>query len=494
MELKDAPYIKGYEESEMALLTGKEYIESLKEFSPEVYMRGERIEKVWEHPLLRQTINHISSGYDIAHDPEFKDRYTVISPLIDEEIPRLQLHIQESLEDVIAKARLTREMTARRICAGCMSNMLSVTWAMIYDIDAAHGTDYFPRYREFVKNLQRRGQVIAWGMMDPKGDRSLSPSRQEVPVDLRIVKRSPDGITVSGTKVHTTYGPAAHQVVVVPCRALGEDDRDYAVSFAIPIDAEGLKMIARPSPGPSRETGMESPLSSRYLGVEAMTIFDDVFVPEENIFMCGEWDKAINLPLYFASLHLQSKCACSAGHTDLLIGIAALAAEVNGLGMKTSHIRDKISDMMMSAETAYGCSLGAAVEGTRHPSGVYLPDALIANSGLNYIRSRVGTHLANIHDIAGGLIVTMPTEADWDNPELRRYIDRSLRGSSDFTTEERLRVMNLAQDLAASRLTGTVLGFTINAAGSPVTNKIVVERMYDLEKRIQLAKEIAGIS
>ncbi len=478
----------------MALLTGKEYIESLKEFSPEVYIRGERVERVWEHPLLRQTINHISSGYDIAHDPEFKERYTVVSPLINEEVSRLQLHIQESLEDVIIKARLTREMTARRICAGCMSNMLSVTWAMIHDIDAAHGTDYFPRYREFVKGLQRRGQVIAWGMMDPKGDRSLSPSKQKSPTDLRIVKRHTDGITVSGTKVHTTYGPVAHQVVAVPCRALGEDDRDYAVSFAIPIDTQGLKMIARPSPGPSREVRMESPLSSRYLGVEAMTIFDNVFVPEENIFMCGEWDMALNLPLYFASLHRQSKCACSAGHTDLIIGTAALAAEVNGLSMKTSHIRNKIRDMMMSAETAYGCSLGAAVEGNGHPSGVFLPDALISNSGLNHIRSRIGVHLANLHDIAGGLIVTMPTEADWDNPELRKYIEVSLKGSSDFTTEERLRVMNLAQDLAASRLTGTILGFTINAAGSPVTNSIVVQRMYDLEKRMQLAKEIAGIS
>jgi len=234
-------------------------------------------------------------------------------------------------------------------------------------------------------------------------------------------------------------------------------------------------------------------LTSKYMGVEAMTIFDDVFVPEERIFMCGEWDKALSLPLYFASLHRQSKCACSAGHTDLLIGTAALAAEVNGLGMKVGHIRDKITEMMMAAETAFGCSLGAALEGKKHGSGVFLPDAPIANSGLSYIRSRMPAHLGYIHDIAGGLIATMPTEADWNHPELREYIERGLRGSPGYTTEERLRVMNLAQDLAASRLTGTLLGFTINAAGSPVTNSIVVRNLYDLKTRIQIAKEIAGL-
>jgi len=477
----------------MALLTAKEYIESLKAFKPEIYIRGERVDRVWDHPLLRQTVNHLAAGYEAAANPETKARYAVYSPLVGEDVPRLQHHIQQSLEDVTIKAELTRAVSGRRVCAGCMSNMLSVTWAMIHDVDREHGTDYFPRYQEFIKHLQRNGQMIAWGMMDPKGDRSRPPSQQERPTDLRIVKRRPDGLVVRGAKVHTTFGPAAHQVVVAPCRALGEGDRDFAVSFAVPIDTKGLKMIARPSPGPVRETRMESPLSSKYLAVEAMTVFDDVFVPEERVFMCGQWDRAGSLPLYFAGLHRQSKCACSAGHTDLIIGAALLAAEVNGLGLKTHHIRDKLTQMAMAAETAYGCALGAALAGKKHPSGVYLPEAAIANSGLSFIRSRLGEHLSHLHDIAGGLISTMPTEADWDNPELRVYIEEGLRGNRNYSTEDRLRAFNLAQDLAASRLTGTLLGFTINAAGSPETNKVAVQHLYDFEKRKKIAKEIAGI-
>ena len=477
----------------MTILTGEEYRESLKELSPEIYVRGERIDDVATHPLLRQTVNHIASGYDLTLAPEMRDRTILYSPISGEEIPRLLLHIQQEKEDLTIKAELTREISAQRICTGCGSNMLSVTWAMIHDIDAAHGTDYLCRYKDFIIKLHKTGVPFAWCMMDPKGDRTLSPSQQPEPTDLRIVERKPGGIVVSGAKLHTTLGPGAHHVVVVPCRALGEADKDYAVSFALPIDTKGIKMIARPSPGPSREVSLESPISSRFLGVEALTIFDNVFVPEENIFMCGEWEQAVNLSMYFACLHRQSKCACSAGHCDLFVGAAALAADVNGLGMNVSHIRDKITGMIMNGETGYGCSLGAAVNAQQHPSGVWMPDPLIANSGLNTIRSNVGKHLENLHDIAGGLVATMPTEADWNNPELRKYIDRALRGSAKYTTEERLRAMNLVQDLAASRTTGTLLAFTVNAAGSPSTNEVVVRRVYDLQKRINYVKEIASI-
>jgi 4-hydroxybutyryl-CoA dehydratase / vinylacetyl-CoA-Delta-isomerase len=478
----------------MSFFTGKQYRESLKELSPEIYVRGERVEDFATHPLLRQTVNHIASGYDLVLEPEMRKRAIVRSPISGEDVPRLAFHIQQEKEGLFIKAELTREISSQRICTGCGSNMLSVTWAMIHDIDAVHGTDYLSRYKDFMIKLHKTGcPPFAWCMMDPKGDRTLPPSQQREPTDLKIVERKPDGIVVSGAKLHTTLGPGAHYVVAVPCRALGEADKDFAVSFALPIDTKGIKMIARPSPGPSRDVSMESPLSSRFLGVEALTIFDNVFVPEKNIFMCGEWEQAVNLSLYFASLHRQSKCACSAGHCDLFAGAAALAADVNGLGMKVSHIRDKITEMIMDGETGYGCSLGAAVNAQQHPSGVWLPDPLIVNSGLKTIRSTIGKHLEHLHDIAGGLVATMPTEEDWNNPELRKYIDRALKGSAKYTTEERLRALNLVQDLAASRTTGTILGFTINAAGSPATNQVVVRRLYDLEKRIKYAKQLASI-
>lgn len=478
----------------MAIYTGAQYRESLKQLSPEVYVRGERIDDIGTHPLLRQTVNHIASGYDLMLEPEMRNRTILRSPISGEDISRLVMHIQQEKQDLLVKSSLTREISGQRICTGCGSNMLSVTWAMIHDIDEAHGTDYLKRYKEFIKTLHKSGcPPFAWCMMDPKGARRLSPSEQPEATDLRIVERKPNGIVVRGAKLHTTLGPGAHHVIAAPCRALSEADKDFAVSFSLPIDTKGIKMIARPSPGPSREVSMESPISSRFLGVEALTIFDDVFVPEESIFMCGEWEQAGNLSFYFASLHRQSKCACSAGHCDLFAGAAGLAADVNGLGTDVCHVRDKITEIIMNGETGYGCALGAAVNAQQHSSGVWLPDPLIVNAGLNTIRANVGKHLEHLHDIAGGLISTMPTEADWNNPELRPYINSALRGSEKYSTEERLRALNLVQDLAASRTTGTILGFTINAAGSPATNQVAVRKLYNLQKQIDRAKHIASI-
>jgi len=477
----------------MALKTRNEYIESLKKYKPTVYMCGERIDQVWNHPLFSTTINQLGATYEFALDPAYKKQAAVKSPLTGEDVPRNQLHIQTSREDAVIKAHITREVTKRRICTACMSNMLSVTWAFIFDADKKYGTKYHGRYTDFIKRLQREDLRICWAMMDPKGDRRFSPAEQDPPVELRVVEKNEDGILVSGAKIHTTFGPAAHEIVVVPCRALTEKDKDFAVSFAVPVDTKGVTFICRPGPGPARKVDMESPLSSKFVGIEAMTVFDRVFVPWDRVFLCGEWEICERLPIYFASIHRQSKCACSAGHADLMAGTCSLLAKVNGLSMKVSHISDKITEIMMAAETAFGCAVGAAVEGRVHPSGVWMPSALIANAGLHDIRSKLGTHMSHIHDIAGGLLTTMPVEADIRSPETRDMIDLYLKGSRDFTTEERLRIMELGRDLAASHLAGSILGFTINAAGSPVTNKIVVSRTYNLKEAEEIAKKIAGL-
>ena len=166
---------------------------------------------------------------------------------------------------------------------------------------------------------------------------------------------------------------------------------------------------------------------------------------------------------------------------------------MNGLGLKPSHIKEKITKMMMQAETAHGCALGAAAAGSRHPSGVYIPSTIIANAGLNYIKGLAGEHIQTLHDIAGGIIVTMPEESDYGNPKLKEWIDTYLVGTEKYTTEERLRVLYLAQEIAATSFTGYFLGWAINASGSPMTGDVFVRSLYDLQKRTDIAKKWAGI-
>jgi len=478
----------------VAIKTKAEYVEDLKGVKPDIYMLGEKVDRVWDDPRFQSTLSIIGATHDFSFDEEFKHLSVVHSPVVDEPVRRLNMHIQTSREDAITKVRLTREVTQRRICTWCQSNELCVVWAATYDTDQKHGTSYHERFKEYVKYLMKNDYDIGWAMMDPKGDRSLMPSQQKTPTDLHVVKKNSQGIVIRGAKVHTSYGPCARELVVVPCRQLREADKDYAVCCSMPVDTKGVTFVTRPAPNRSRaDAQMECPIGSAIGAVEAMTVFDDVFVPWERVYLCGEWDMTGRAPHYFASIQRHSKCACLSGHTDLICGIAALIADVNGLGMKTAHIRDKVTKLMMEAETAYGCAVGAAVEGEVHPSGVWIPNVLIGNAGLHYIKNLSGEHIALVHDIAGGIIVTMPTEQDYKNPAIKAWMDTYLTGNPKYTTEERLRVLYLAQEVAASRWTGYFMGWAINASGSTMTTEIVVRSAYDLEKRVDIAKRWAGI-
>ncbi len=478
----------------MAITTKQEYVERLKSLSPNVYILGEKAERVWDHPMFQSSINQLGNTYDYAFDEKHKDLAVIQSPLIDEPIKRLNIHIQNCKEDSLTKVKLTRDVCAERLCTQCMSNTMSIVWIATYEAEQKYKEPYHQRFVEFIKYLQKTDKAPAWGMMDPKGDRRLPPSKQKPFTELRIVEKNEKGIVVTGAKVHTTLGPVCEEIVVVPCRSLSEDDKDFALSFAVPVDTKGITFIARPAPGSKTPMDMEKPIGSSIGAVEAMTIFEDVFVPWDRVFLCGEWDMCDRIPLYFASIHRQSKAACLAGHTDLILGVAALTAEVNGLSMQTGHIREKLTRLMIDAEAAYGCSLGAGETGYLHDSGVWVPDIRIANAGLNNVRLQIGNHLAVLHDIAGGVIVTMPTETDYKNPELKKYMDTYLQGGQAYTTEERLRALNLCQEVCASNFTGYMLGWAINAAGSPQTNEMAVRAAYDLEKRVRIAKGYAKIT
>jgi len=478
----------------MALKNGQDYREDLRGLKPSVYIRGEKLTDVWEDRRLQSTLNLVGMHHDISFEPEMQALAVVHESLVDEPVRRFQHRIQRSMEDSILKVRLTREVTQQRLCGWCLSNMLCLMWATTYETDAKYGTSYHQRFQEYARYLMKNDYDCFWGMMDPKGDRSLRLSQQENLVGLKVVRRNAKGITVRGAKVSTSYACCSREIAVAPCKALVEEEKDFAVSFAIPVDTEGLHFIVREAPHRDNPQGdMECPVGSAIGIAEGTTIFEDVFVPWERVFMCGEWDMAERFPYFFGNLQRQSKCSCLAGHTDLLIGIAALVAEVNGLPMK-GHIRDKITRMMIQAETAHGCALGAAAEGEVHPSGIFIPSTTIVNAGLNTIKNVAGEQIQLLHDIGGGILVTMPTEDDYRNPEIKRWMNEFLSGKEGYSTEERLRVLYLAQELAGSKLTGNFLGWAVNASGSPITGEILTREHYDLEKRVGIAKRWAGLS
>jgi 4-hydroxybutyryl-CoA dehydratase/vinylacetyl-CoA-Delta-isomerase len=478
----------------LAVKTREQYLESIRGQHPEVYMLGEQMENIADNRMFFTGLNAVSAVYEAAHDPRLAGIATLESPLIGEPINRFT-HLPQSADDIIAKIRAMRELCGRHVCIyRCMTiDLASAIWATTYDIDAKYDSNYHTRFVNYLKEIQRNDWAVSGVVTDVKGDRNLRPSAQQDPdMYLRIVERRSDGIVVRGAKANITAAPYSNAMLVMPTRDIKDNEKDYAVAFGCPVDAPGITIISRPSDIGREPREMDKPLGQRYGHIESIVVFDDVFVPWENVFLCGETEFAAAMVMAFANIHRTSKCGCKAGQVDMMVGAAALAADYNGVE-RAAHIQDKLSDMIMTAEVAYSCGITAAVEGKKHPSGVFIPRYLQANVGKYVAATKVGEDYVLLHDIGGGLVATMPSEKDYRHPKAGKYMEKYLKGRDGVPTEHRVRALKLCEDISASAFGGWMMGISLNGAGSPMAEKIEVLRQYDVKRRKAVAKEQAGI-
>lgn len=481
----------------MAILTGEEYIESLRRQKPKVYIAGERVENIVDHPLFKTGINSASVTYQVANDPKYQDSATLMSPLINDRISQWT-HIIDSKEDAIASVRLFRQI-GDYLCLcpyRCItSDLLNTAWAISHTIDEKYNTNYHQRVIEIVKEAQRKDWIIGGTIVDPKGDRSLPPGKQTDPdMYLHIVEKRKDGIVVRGAKAHATATPYTNMLCAIPSGPLREEEKDYAVAFFTPVDTEGITFICRPGSAAATEPKeMSNPLSSRFgAHVEAFTVYNDVFVPWERVFLCGEYEFAGPLLSIFSAFHILHKCGCRSAATDTFIGATALVADYNGVS-KATHIRNYLAEMVMDAEIIYSCGIAAAVEGSKHDSGVYVPKLSPVLTGKVYAANKLGEHRLFMQDTAGGLVRTMATDKDYKNPETGKYMEKYLKARDDVPTEHRIRAIRLIEDLAASDFAGWYHAMAVSGGGGPQMMKTALMFDYDLDKSKKRAKIAAGI-
>ncbi|MDR2568858.1 MAG: 4-hydroxyphenylacetate 3-hydroxylase family protein [Oscillospiraceae bacterium] len=481
----------------MALMTGKEYIDSIRKLDMEIYLFGERIGCASDNPILRPSLNSVKMTYDLAELPEYEDLMTTASHLTGEKINRFT-HIHMSTDDLVKKVKMQRLLGQKTAscfqrCVGM--DAINAVYSTTFEIDKEYNTAYFERFKKYLIRVQREDLTIDGAMTDPKGDRSLPPHKQTDPdLYLRVVERRADGVVVQGAKAHQTGITNSHEVLVMPTIAMGPDDKDYAVSFSIPTDTKGLFMIVGRQSSDTRKLE-KSPIdvgNPTFGGMEALVIFDDVFVPNENIFLNGETSFVGMLVERFAGYHRQSYGGCKVGVGDVLIGAAALAADYNGAA-KASHIKDKLIEMTHLNETLFSCGIACSAEGHKTDCGNYLIDLLLANvCKLNVTRFPYEiTRLAE--DIAGGLIATAPSEKDLRNEHLKPYIEKYLQGTCGTSVEDRLKIMRLIENIS---LGSAAVGYrteSMHGAGSPQAQRIMIARQGDIEKKKDLAKAIAKI-
>lgn len=480
------------------MMTKEQYIESLRKMNLKVYFMGERIENPVDHPMIRPSMNSVAMTYELAEKEEYKDLMTATSNLTGKTINRF-CHLHQSTEDLVKKVKMQRLCGQKtgacfQRCVGM--DAFNAIFSTTYEMDQKLGTEYHKRFTEYLKWVQENDLTVDGAMTDPKGDRSLAPSQQPDPdLYLHIVEVRPDGIVVRGAKAHQTGAVNSHEHLIMPTQAMKEGDKDYAVSFAVPSDAEGVLMIYGRQSCDTRkmEAGADIDLgNSQFGGHEALVVFDDVFVPNERVFMCKEYEFAGMMVERFAGYHRQSYGGCKVGVGDVLIGAAALISEYNGVP-KASHIKDKLIEMMHLNETLYACGIACSAEGVKMPAGNYQINLLLANVCKQNV-TRMPYEIARLaEDIAGGLMVTMPSQQDLRSPEVGKYVEKYFKGAVGKSTENRMRLLRLIENLTLGTAAVGYRTESMHGAGSPQAQRIMISRQGNLESKKEFAKAIAHI-
>jgi 4-hydroxybutyryl-CoA dehydratase / vinylacetyl-CoA-Delta-isomerase len=475
--------------------TGDDYLDSLRGRPIDLYLFGELVDDPVEHPIIRPSMNALKATYDLAvEDPELA---TAESPFIGKRVNRF-LHIVESPDDLVMKNRMQRRLgqmtgTCFQRCAGL--DAISVLHSITYDIDAKYGTAYHERYIEFLKRAQENNIILGAGMTDPKGDRSKRPSEQVDPdLFLHVTRRTEDGVYVTGAKAHMTGGFNSHWICVMPTMNLSEADKDYAIVGLVPSDAAGLTFIYGRQSCDMRamEAGDIDKGNANYGGQEALVIFDDVFIPKEHILMDGEYEFAQEMVARFTSYH-RASYVCKTGLGDALIGAAATVAEYNGVE-NVSHIKDKLVEMTHLNETIYSSAIASSHEARPMDSGIYMNDSMLANICKHNV-TRFPYEISRLaQDIAGGLMVTLPSQQDFENEVTGPLLAKYLKGRSNVPVEHRARLLRLIENMTLGRNAVGYLTESMHGAGSPQAQRIQIHRAMEVEKKKAMAQRLAGVT
>ena len=478
------------------LKTPEEYMESIKK-KRNVYLFGEKLEEFWNNPIIIPTLNSIKITYELAQMDEYKDLMLVKSHMTGKTINRFS-HIHQSIEDLLNKIKMQR-LIAQKI-SGCFQrcagwDLANATYSLTYEVDEKYGTDYHERFKTFWKMIQEEDLTVIGSLTDPKGDRSKSPSQQIDPdLHLRVVKRDEKGITVRGAKMHLTGILGAHYLVVMPTRGMREADKDYSMCFAIPTDHPDLTIIYGRQSCDLRKLEEDTTDCGnfKYGAHESLVVFNDVFIPNDMIFLNGEYEFVGEMVNRFAGYHRQSYGGCKPGVGDVLIGATSLCAKHLGIADK-GHIREKIVDMISLNETIYSCGIACSCEGFKRPAGNYEMDMLLANNcKLNV--TKIPYKMARIaSEVVGGIACNMPSSIDFHSEFTGELLHKYLSTCEGVDPEDRFKVIRYIENLVMGLGAVSYLMESLHGAGSPQAQRIMIYKMGKLAEKEGLVKELLDL-
>ena len=483
--------------------TREQYVDGLRKMRRNLYFNGSRIDRT--DAVQEKVLNVMGVTFDAVNDPELKDLCTATSHLTGETINRF-CHVHQSPQDLHKKQDMTRALCRKvgmciQRCMGVDS--LNAVNAVSFEADKQNNgaTEYHKNFLKWLEYYQNNDLVGSCAQTDVKGHRLKRPIEQADPDSyLHVVEKKKDGIVVRGCKVHISEASIADEIMVVPTRAIGDDEKDYAIAFAIPADHEGVKQVVHLHVPREREVhkrGFEPGYSDSYV------IFEDAFIPWERVFLCGENLHAGACALLFALFHRHSYSGCKPAIGDVLLGMAAQAAEINGI-KNTPHVREMFSEIIKVTELGYAAGFTASalakpeiyVPGLGpypYGPGSYIPNSIYANVGRCLTGEAVFHEQEILCTIAGGMPATFPYERDLANPETKAVLEKYLTRNPKIPVEEQIKFWLLFVDATCSSSSGVMSYGSFHGGGSPIMEQIVLTMQYDIKLRQHFAKYLAGI-
>ena len=457
------------------MMTGEQYRQSLRD-GRQVYVAGRRIEDVNEEPLLRQSIEMTAANYDEFYRPG-DDAY---GPLF---------FIPRSIEDL-------RFQEVEQLKWANPTRTTSVSLLMLMTAASrirSQLPEYADRVMAFFEHAKKVDLRCVQTITDAKGNRALSPMKQDDPdLYLRVVSRDSGGVVIRGAKLHITGAPIDHELIVMPTKRMKPGEEDWSVACAVPVNAPGVKIIATTyAPRPDLPKDY-FPYSGRRNMAEGFVIFDDVYVPNDRVFLDGEVEHSAT---FAHSLGLWERIGSVAHYVemaDTLVGMAQLIAEANGL-QRIPHIRQKIAELINYA-TMIRAGLEAAVSNARFtPEGWASPDELMTNAAKYFAAHNYATMVRNLHDIAGGSVLTAPMLDDLNNPETGEFVAKYMRTMEGVDAEHRMRLFHGIRDYTADTFGGWQSVTILQGGGGLHAQRLIVEKHYDMAHAKQLARKVCGI-
>ncbi len=476
----------------VALMSSGEYRDSLRQYHPVVYLDGRLVESVADEAAFKPGLNAVGVTYDFALRPELSPLMTAVQHSSGKTVNRF-LHINASAGDLLNKLEAVRRVCQETGCAMryLTQDALNAIYQVAARIDDARGsTEHRAKFLSYLHDVQNRDLTLGVAMTDAKGDRSKRPHEQgNRDSYVHVAERKAAGIVISGTKAIVTGAPYVHELLVMPCRNMGREDADFALCCAVPIDAPGLTIVARPAGRPGEKSALFSNKFGQSTGV---AIFDKVFVPWDRVFFAGDWEHSGFLTYHYATHHRHSCIGARAGFGDLLIGAGALMCEANGFNPETeTHLREQMVELIKITEGFFACGVAASVYGAADPhSGSFMPDPVFSNIGKLLLATQIYDMHRIAHYVSGGLVVALPGPDEDHNPATAARLSEVLRANPDIPYDKRIQTSRFLEDLTASYQGGWYSVISLHGGGSPAAMKQEIYRNYPIGSKVQLVEKL----